>query len=76
MTTSERPDEWRRPFWLMRILRTSMLHGGYLVVHRFPPIPKSAVKAWRLEKCARCYGCDGPPELWVVGAIKGRVPMA
>ena len=24
------PDEWRRPFWLMRILRTSMLHGGYV----------------------------------------------
>ena len=30
----------------------------------------SAVKAWRLEKCARCHGCDGPPELWVVSAIK------
>ena len=24
------PDEWRRPFWLMRILRHSMQHGGYL----------------------------------------------
>ena len=23
-------DEWRRPFWLMRTLKTSMLHGGYL----------------------------------------------
>jgi len=23
-------DEWRRPFWLMRILRTSMQHGSYM----------------------------------------------
>lgn len=23
-------NEWRRPFWLMRILRSSMQHGGYL----------------------------------------------
>ena len=24
------PEEWRRPFWLMRILRTTMMQGGYL----------------------------------------------
>ena len=42
-------DEWRRPFWLMRILRQSMLHGGYLTPDGTIFVPR---RVW-MQKGAR-----------------------
>ena len=42
-------DEWRRPFWLMRILRNSIEHGGYLSPDGRVYVPR---RLW-LQKGAR-----------------------
>ena len=42
-------EEWRRPFWLMRILHTSMSRGGFLSPDRRVYVPK---RVW-LQKGAR-----------------------
>ena len=42
-------EEWRRPFWLMRILRTSMSRGGFLSPDRRVYVAK---RVW-LQKGAR-----------------------
>ena len=42
-------DEWRRPFWLMRILLTSMQHGGYMSPDARVFVPR---KVW-LQKGGR-----------------------
>jgi len=52
------PDEWRRPFWLMRILRTSMQFGGYLSPDARVFVPR---RLW-VQKGARFIGLAAKAE--------------
>ena len=45
-------DEWRRPFWLMRVLKTSMQSGGYLTPDGRVFVPS---RIW-VQKGARFIG--------------------
>jgi hypothetical protein len=45
-------DEWRRPFWLMRTLKGSMQHGGYLTPDARVYVPR---RVW-MQRGARFTG--------------------
>ena len=64
------PDEWRRPFWLMRILRTSMLHGGYVSSDGRVYVPR---RVW-VQKGARFRSVSGRSAP-AVTASTGRARM-
>jgi hypothetical protein len=50
-------EEWRRPFWLMRILHTSMSRGGFLSPDRRVYVAK---RVW-LQKGARFIALQASP---------------
>ena len=69
-------NEWRRPFWLMRILRASMQHGGYLTPDGTVFVPR---RLW-VQKGARFIGLAAKvecvqcllPELQRIAAVDYR----